>query len=87
MSGIGRITEAVRGRSFSQGVYITWAKAKVQAAKEILDGYRSLGEAIEYWKDMPTGAVGFTAMGYEYSKRSVMAAVRLFEKLGIEVSK
>jgi len=27
MSGIGRITEAAQERSFSQGVYITWAQA------------------------------------------------------------
>jgi len=86
MGGIGRITEVVRGRSFSQGVYITWAQARIQAAKEILDGYRSLEEATEYWEGMPAGAVGFTAMGDEYSKRSVIAAVRLFRKLGTEMT-
>ena len=85
MGGFGYITANVRERSFSQGIYITWAQARIQAAQKILDGYRSLEEAREYWEYMPVGAVGFTAMGYEYSKRSVLAAIRLFQKLGMEI--
>ena len=72
------ITEQILGREHSQANFISKNLARRMAALEILEGFRTVGEAREWARDMQDGDVCFTAYGYEINNRTIQAALDRF---------
>ena len=72
------ITEQILGRKYSQTNFISKNLARRMAALEILEGFRTVGEAREWAKEMRDDEVCFTAYGYEINSRTIQAALDKF---------
>ena len=65
-------------REHSQTNFISKNLARRMAALEILEGFRTVGEARGWARDMQDGDVCFTAYGHEINSRTIQAALDKF---------
>jgi len=72
------IAKQILGREHSQTNFISKNLARRMAALEILEGFRTVGEAREWAKDMRDDDICFTAYGYEINSRTIQAALDKF---------
>ena len=65
-------------REHSQTNFISKNLARRMAALEILEGFRTVGEAREWVKEMRDDEVCFTAYGHEINNKTIQAALDRF---------